>query len=188
MIEAVDFPDAAAFSDWLDAHHARSGEVWVLFHRKGSGITGPTWSEAVDVALCFGWIDGLRKRVDERSYQIRFTPRTPNSVWSAVNVKKVEELMRSGRMRPEGIDLFNSRTDTRGYSAETRQAELSEPLELRFRAHHEAWVRFSSLAPSYRRDAIWWVMSAKKEQTRSRRLEILVSCSALGKRVPVLGS
>ena len=158
----------------------------MLFHKKSSGKASQTWSEAVDVALCFGWIDGLRKSVDSGSYKVRFTPRKRNSVWSSVNVKKVEALMRLGKMRPEGMELFNSRNDAEGYSSETRKVRLNPAYEQRFKEHHMAWENFSKFAPSYRRDSVWWVMSANKEETRVKRLDILISPSFQGQRVPVL--
>lgn len=158
----------------------------MLFHKKGSGKVSQTWPEAVDVALCFGWIDGLRKRVDSDSYKVRFTPRKRNSVWSAVNVKKVEALIQSGQMRPEGLALFNSRADAAGYSSETRNVELAPAYEQRFRERQAAWENFSGFAPSYRRDAVWWVMSAKREETRLRRLDTRITASGEGQRVPSL--
>ncbi|MFF5794732.1 YdeI family protein [Paeniglutamicibacter sp. NPDC012692] len=185
MVDTLFFSDADAFSDWLETHHNQSPEVWVLFHKTGSGKVSQTWSEAVDVALCFGWIDGLRKSVDSDSYKVRFTPRKRNSVWSSVNVNKVEALMRLGKMRPEGLELFNSRDDAQGYSSETRKVELNPAYELRFKEHQTAWDKFSKFAPSYRRDSVWWVMSAKKEETRVKRLDILISSSFQGQRVPV---
>lgn len=186
MTDTLFFGDADAFSEWLEAHHMHTPEVWVLFHKKGSGKTTQTWPEAVDVALCFGWIDGLRQSVDSDSYRVRFTPRKRNSVWSSVNVNKVEALMRLGKMRTEGLALFNSRTDAKGYSAETRKVQLDAAYEQTFKEHEAAWESFSKLAPSYRRDAVWWVMSAKKEETRLKRLDLLISSSAEGQRVPAL--
>lgn len=184
MVDTLFFDDADAFSEWLEVHHKHTPEVWVLFHKKGSGKTSQSWSEAVDIALCFGWIDGLRKSVDGDSYRVRFTPRKRNSVWSAVNVKKVEALTQLGKMRPEGLELFNCRTDAEGYSSDTRTAELDPAYEKQFREHQEAWERFSAFAPSYRRDAAWWVMSAKREETRVKRLDTLISSSREGLRVP----
>ncbi|NQD42399.1 YdeI/OmpD-associated family protein [Glutamicibacter halophytocola] len=185
MVEAQYFSDAQAFSDWLEAHRHQTLEVWVLFYKKGSGQASQTWSEAVDVALCFGWIDGLRKSVDSNSYRVRFTPRKQNSVWSAVNIRKVEALMRMGRMRPEGLDLFNSRKDSQGYSAETRRVKLDASYEQKFKDHQTAWAKFSTFAPSYRRDSVWWVMSAKKEETRLKRLDVLIASSREGNRIPI---
>lgn len=178
------FSNAELFGEWLETHHKDTSEVWVLFHKKESGRDSQTWPEAVDVALCFGWIDGLRKRVDNESYKVRFTPRKRSSVWSAVNVEKVEALIRSGRMRPEGLELFTSRKDARGYSSCTRQAELHPDYERKFREHPQAWENFSKFAPSYRRDAVWWVMSAKREETRSKRLALLIASSDREERVP----
>lgn len=186
MDDTLFFGDSDAFSEWLEAHHTKTPEVWVLFHKKGSGLVSQTWSEAVDVALCFGWIDGLRKSVDSDSYQVRFTPRKKNSVWSSVNVRKAEALTRLGKMKPEGLELFNSRKDAQGYSSETRRVMLNPSYELKFKEHQSAWNRFSKFAPSYRRDSVWWVMSAKKEETRLRRLDVLISSSFDGQRVPVL--
>ena len=185
MIDALFFGDADAFAGWLETHHDHAPDVWVLFHKKGSGKTSQTWSEAVDVALCFGWIDGLRKSVDSDSYRVRFTPRRRNSVWSSVNVKKVEALKRSGRMRSEGLKVFNSRKDVLGYSSETRKAELHPAYAQRFEENQSAWEGFLKFAPSYRRDSVWWVMSAKTEETRLKRLDLLISSSSQGTRVPV---
>ncbi|MDR2998829.1 MAG: YdeI/OmpD-associated family protein [Microbacterium sp.] len=185
MDDALFFDDSDAFSEWLERHHTHTPEVWVLFHKKGSGRASQTWSEAVDAALCFGWIDGLRRSVDDKSYQVRFTPRKKNSVWSSVNVRKAEELTRAGKMRPEGLELFTSRKDTQGYSSETRKLNLTSAYEQNFKEHQTAWDNFLKLAPSYRRDSVWWVMSAKKEETRLKRLDILISSSLAGQRVPV---
>ena len=188
MVDTLFFSDAVAFSEWLEAHHNNTSELWVMFHKTGSGKVSQTWSEDVDVALCFGWIDGLRKRVDSDSYRIRFTPRKKNSEWSSVNIRKAEALMRLGKMNPEGLELFNSRKDARGYSSETRKVTLNPAYEQKFKEHHAAWESFSQLAPSYRRDSVWWVMSAKKEETRLKRLRILISSSSQGQRVPVLSA
>ena len=188
MVDTLFFAEADAFSDWLEAHHKHVTEVWILFHKKGSGKISQSWSEAVDVALCFGWIDGLRKSVDSDSYKVRFTPRKTRSVWSSVNVKKVEALLRAGKMRPEGLELYNRRKDTDGYSAQSRSIALDPAYEQKFKANQQAWENFSDLAPSYKRDAVWWVMSAKREETRTKRLEILISSSLDRERVPVFGA
>lgn len=185
MGDTLFFSDASEFSDWLEAHHRQTPEVWVLFHNKDSGQVSQSWSEAVDVALCFGWIDGLRKSVDCYSYKVRFTPRKKNSVWSAVNIRKVEVLTRLGKMRPEGLELFNSRKDSEGYSADTRRMKLNASYEQKFKEHQASWEKFLKFAPSYQRDSAWWVMSAKKEETRLRRLDILISSSFEGNRIPV---
>lgn len=184
MDDTLFFGDSDAFSIWLETHYTQAPGVWVLFHKKGSGLVSQTWSEAVDAALCFGWIDGLRRSVDSRSYQVRFTPRKKNSVWSSVNVRKVDTLTRLGKMRPEGLALFYSRKDAQGYSSETRVVKMNPAYEQKFKEHQTAWDNFSKFAPSYKRDSVWWVMSAKKEETRLKRLNILISSSFDGQRVP----
>lgn len=185
MEEAVFFNTQDAFSDWLESHPDAS-EVWLGYFRNSAGRTSLSWSETVDVALCFGWIDGIRKSIDEFRYKIRFTPRKSKSVWSAVNVKKVNELTRLGKMKPAGLHLFNSRTDAKGYSSDDREVPLSKTFEEQIRSNKLAWVFLSNLAPSYRRDSIWWVMSAKKEETRTKRLGILIASSEVGLKIPNL--
>lgn len=185
MQDAVFFTTQDAFGDWLESHPDAS-EVWVGYFRKSTGRPSLTWSESVDFALCFGWIDGLRRSIDEHSYKIRFTPRKNTSVWSAVNVKKVNELMLLGKMKPEGIHLFNNRTDVKGYSSDDRDVPLSKEFEEQIRINEPAWAFLSNLAPSYRRDSIWWVMSAKKEETRTKRLGILIASSEVGLKIPNL--
>jgi len=173
------------FSDWIEGHQG-AHEVWVGYYRKSTGRPSLTWSQSVDVALCFGWIDGIRKTIDKQSFKIRFTPRKMTSVWSAVNVKKVNELIQLGKMKPAGIHLFNNRTDAQGYTSEDRNVELSREYEEQIKANQPAWTFFSNLAPSYRRDSIWWVMSAKKEETRLKRLGILIASSEAGLKIPTL--
>jgi uncharacterized protein YdeI (YjbR/CyaY-like superfamily) len=185
MEEAVFFNTQDAFSDWLESHPDAS-EVWLGYFRNSAGRTNLSWSETVDVALCFGWIDGIRKSIDEFRYKIRFTPRKSKSVWSAVNVKKVNELTRLGKMKPAGLHLFNSRTHAKGYSSDDREVPLSKTFEEQIRSNKLAWVFLSNLAPSYRRDSIWWVMSAKKEETRTKRLGILIASSEVGLKIPNL--
>ncbi|UAA37180.1 YdeI/OmpD-associated family protein [Paraneptunicella aestuarii] len=187
MLDILFFKESEEFSEWLEQNHRKASEVWVGFYKKESGKVCQTWSESVDVALCFGWIDGLRKSIDEQSYKIRFTPRKSDSVWSAVNVKKVEELIKLGKMKPEGLKLFNSRTDSEGYSSDKRNLELDDEYEQKLRENPKAWQYFSDLAPSYKRDTIWWVMSAKREDTRLRRLDVLITSSEEGKKIPFLG-
>jgi uncharacterized protein YdeI (YjbR/CyaY-like superfamily) len=179
-----DTPDA--FRAWLERHHADRTQVIVGFHRKASGMPSVTWSEAVDEALCFGWIDGVRRGHGDTSYTIRFTPRTARSTWSAVNVAKVEALIAAGRMTPAGLAAFERRDPARTaiYSHEQRAAPTLEPaMECRFRANRGAWEWFQDQAPSYRRQATWWVVGAKKPETRERRLDQLILDSAAGRRV-----
>lgn len=186
MGEVIFFNNQEEFSHWLNKHHTEASEVWVGFFRKSTGHANLTWSESVDTALCFGWIDGIRKSIDEQSYKIRFTPRKVRSVWSAVNVKKVKRMIQLGKMRSEGMDVFNKRSDIQGYSSEQRNLQLAKVYEEQIMANQPAWLFFINLAPSYKRDSIWWVMSAKKEETRLRRLGILITSSEEGLKIPNL--
>lgn len=186
MGDVIFFSNQEEFSDWLEEHHAEASEVWVGYFRKSTGHASLTWSASVDVALCFGWIDGIRKSIDKQRYKIRFTPRKVNSVWSAVNVKKVKALIQLRKMRPEGMHVFNNRTDAQGYSSEQRNVELTKEYEEQIKANQTAWLFFTNLAPFYKRDSIWWVMSAKKEETRLRRLGILIASSEEGLKIPTL--
>lgn len=180
------FPSPAAFRAWLVEHHAEVRELWVGFYKKGSGRGGIGYQEAVDEALCFGWIDGVRKRVDELSYMHRFTPRRKEgSRWSAINVRRVGELTAAGRMAPAGLAAFAARDPERdaGYSYENRPAALDPALEGSFREHEAAWEFFAAQPPGYRRLMAFWVMSAAREATRRRRLERLIAASAAGERL-----
>jgi uncharacterized protein YdeI (YjbR/CyaY-like superfamily) len=169
---------------WLEAHHADAREHWVGFHKRGTGRASITWPESVDQALCFGWIDGVRKRVDDERYMIRFTPRKASSKWSRVNVARVAELERAGLMRPAGLAAFAARTEEGTYSYEQREAAAFDPeRERRFRAEEAAWAWFSAQPPWYRRTATHWVMSAKRDDTRDRRLARLIEDSAAARAV-----
>jgi uncharacterized protein YdeI (YjbR/CyaY-like superfamily) len=176
------FRDPAAFRRWLERHHARVAELWVGFHKKGTGLPSITWPESVDEALCFGWIDGVRKSLDETSYVIRFTPRRAKSTWSAVNIRRVGVLTRLGRMRPAGLAAFRARTAERSrvYSFESRPTELATPYARKLKSNRAAWSYFQAQPPWYRRTSQFWVMSAKKEETRLKRLDTLIACSAKG--------
>ena len=173
-----------AWRAWLEEHHADAREHWVGFHKVGSGRPSVTWPEAVDQALCFGWIDGVRRRVDETSYMIRFTPRKKASKWSLINARRVEELREAGLMRPAGIAAFEARSETGTYSYEQRDAAVFDAeRERRLRANAAAWEHFSAQAPWYRRTATYWVMSAKRAETREKRLATLMTDSAAGRRL-----
>ncbi len=187
-MEIRHFKDSAAFRRWLERNHDRATEIWVGFYRKSSGRGGLTYKEALDQALCFGWIDGIRKKVDEASYMQRFTPRTARSVWSLVNIRRVGELTTLGLMAPKGIEVFKARDPKRSgiYSFENRPKELTPELERRFRRDRAAWEFFLAQPPGYRRLAIWFVMSAKKEETRLKRLTVLIDDSAHGRRLGTL--
>jgi uncharacterized protein YdeI (YjbR/CyaY-like superfamily) len=171
---------------WLEKNHARATELWVSFHKKGSGTPSITWPESVDEALCFGWIDGIRKSIDEHRYRIRFTPRKKGSNWSRVNIARVAALTKEGRMHPAGLAAFEARVPEKSgvYSFEQREAATLGPeFERRFRANPKAWAFFASQPPYYRRTATFWVMSAKQETTRARRLATLIADSAAGRRI-----
>lgn len=182
------FKSASKFRDWLHANHARATELWVGFYKKGSGRTGSTYSEAVDEALCFGWIDGIKKRVDELSYTHRFTPRRPRSNWSRTNIQNVARLKKSGRMTPAGLKAYAARAQSRSgiYSFENASRKLAPADERKFQADRPAWTFFQDQPPSYRRTAIWWVVSARKEITRQKRLAQLIEDSAQQRRLAQL--
>jgi uncharacterized protein YdeI (YjbR/CyaY-like superfamily) len=183
------FSSPAAWRAWLQEHHAKSQELWVGFYKKSSGKPSITWPESVDGALCFGWIDGLRKSVDQISYTIRFTPRKPTSTWSAVNIKRVGELTKLGLMQPAGLKAFQKRKGARSeiYSYEQRKGvKLSEAYKKQFRANESAWKFFQAQPPWYRRTASWWVISAKKEETRRKRLSRLIEDSEHARSIPPL--
>ena len=180
------FKTPIEFRKWLEKNHAAAQELWVGFYKKASGKPSLTWPESVDEALCFGWIDGIRKGLDEVSYTIRFTPRRSRSVWSSVNIKRIEELKRQGRMRPAGLRAYEARIENKSeiYSYEQRSADLDEPYARQFKRNKEAWKFFQAQPASYRKAANWWVLSAKKEETRLKRLEKLMEDSAQGLRLP----
>ncbi|HEY0929434.1 MAG TPA: YdeI/OmpD-associated family protein [Gemmatimonas sp.] len=184
--EARYFASAAAFRTWLDKHHGSKSELLVGFHKIDSGHPSMTWTESVREALCFGWIDGVRRRVDDERYTIRFTPRRAGSIWSAVNVKHVEELEAAGLMAEAGRRAFEARKENKVgiYAFEQVTVDLPEPFASRFRKKKKAFAFFESQAPSYRKVAVWWVVSAKREDTREARFTKLLDCSARGERLP----
>jgi uncharacterized protein YdeI (YjbR/CyaY-like superfamily) len=178
------FKSQSAWRAWLEKNHDSAQELLVGFHRKASGKPSITWPESVDEALCFGWIDGVRRRIDDTSYTIRFTPRRPGSVWSSTNIKRAKELDDLGLMQPAGRAAFEARKEDRSgiYSYEQRRNVKLDPVdESAFKANATAWEFFRSTAPSYQRTAIWWVVSGKQEATRARRLAKLIDESAKGR-------
>ncbi len=186
-MEPLFFESSSKLRAWLEQHHAQKNELWVGFHKKSSGKPSITWPEAVDALLCFGWIDGLRKSIDETSYTIRVTPRKSRSKWSAINVKRVHELRKLGLMRDEGLRAFEVRTAEATYSYEQRKvAKLGARFEKLFRANNRAWEFFRSQAPSYQRTAIWWVVSAKRDETKLKRLARLIADSGRGRSIAPL--
>lgn len=181
------FESPSKLRAWLEKHHEQEKELWVRFHKKSSGKASVTWPEAVDALLCFGWIDGVRKSIDETSYTIRVTPRKPESKWSLINVKRVHELRKLGLMHANGLKAFEVRTAEGTYSYEQRNvAKLGNRFEKQFRANKKAWEFFRSQAPSYQRTATWWVISAKKEETKLKRLERLIGDSGRGRSIDPL--
>jgi uncharacterized protein YdeI (YjbR/CyaY-like superfamily) len=181
------FNTPAALRRWFKSHHATSAELWVGFYKKDSGRGGVVYKQALDEALCFGWIDGMVRRVDEASYMQRFTPRRPRSNWSAVNITRANELIAGGRMQPAGLAAFDRRIPDRSvvYSYEQRRAATLSPAERRaVKADPAAWSFFEAQPPFYKRTVAWWIQTAKKEETRTRRLAILIDCSARGRLVP----
>ena len=176
------------FRSWLAEHHELALELWVGFYKKGSGRASITWPESVDEALCFGWIDGIRKSVSEEAYVIRFTPRRRGSIWSNVNIRRVEVLARAGRMHPAGVRAYEARDPKKsGLDAFEREAAKFDTAELKqFRANKNAWAFFETSPPGYRRLTTHWVTSAKRPETRARRLATLIADSAAGRRIKAL--
>lgn len=182
---ATFFSSALGFRKWLEKNHTTKSELVVGFYKVGSGKPSLTWSQSVDEALCFGWIDGVRKSIDAERYCIRFTPRKPKSIWSTININKVAELEKSGRMREEGRAAFKLRTEDKSsiYSHEKDPATLDKKYQDKFKRNKKAWHFFSAQAPSYKKVMVHWIMSAKQEKTKLTRLEKTIACSAQQKRM-----
>lgn len=186
-MEPTFFPTPADFRAWLEANHDSASELWVGFYKTSSGKPSMTWPESVDQALCFGWIDGIRKSIDAESYMNRFTPRRPGSTWSAVNIQKVQTLIEQGLMHPAGLRAFANRQEASSeiYSYEQRHnITLTADQEQQFRANLQAWDFFHSRPGSYRKAALWWVVSAKRPETRDKRFATLIELSSQGQLIP----
>ncbi len=179
------FPTQNDFRRWLEEYHDKETELIVGFYKVSTGKPSMTWSESVDQALCFGWIDGVRRSIDAERYSIRFTPRKARSVWSAVNIKKIQALTAKGLMKPAGISAFEKRDEKRSkiYAYENEQKQFSDEFEKRFKANEKAWNFFEKQANWYKKQMVSWVMTAKQEVTREKRLEKLISESENGRRV-----
>ena len=179
------FRTPADLRKWFRKNHATATELWIGFYKVGRGKASVTWPESVDEALCCGWIDGIRKTIDEDSYKIRFTPRRPRSVWSAVNIKRVKALSDEKRMLPAGLEAFAARRENKSgiYSYEQRPLDRAEPYLSEMKRHKAAWTFFAAQPPSYRKVMTWFILSAKREETRLQRLEKLIGVSATGKRM-----
>jgi uncharacterized protein YdeI (YjbR/CyaY-like superfamily) len=182
------FATPKAFRAWLRQHHAGRSELLVGFWKKHTGKPSLTWPQSVDEALCFGWIDGIRRSLGEDAYSIRFSPRRPRSTWSAVNLKRMGELIAEGRVHPAGMAAFERRSDdnTAIYAYEQRGRGLDEPYASELRAHARAWEYFQAQRPGYRKTVSWWVMSAKRDDTRRRRLARLIEACAAGEWIAAL--
>ena len=179
------FATPEAFRTWFDRNSASATELLVGFRKVGSGKPSITWPQSVDEALCVGWIDGVRKRIDDSAYTIRFSPRKPDSIWSAINIAKAQELIATGRMRPGGLAAFERRTERRSrvYAYEKPETALAPEELTRFRRERSAWAFFEKCPPGYRKVMLYWITSAKRLETRSKRLERLITECAAGKRM-----
>ena len=184
-MQPIFFPTAADLRRWFAEHHATAPELLAGFYKRGTGEASITWPQLVDEALCVGWIDGIRRSLDDRRYTIRLTPRRKGSIWSAVNIRRVECLLAEGRMQPAGLQAFAARRENRSgiYAYEQRLDRLPEPYAGFLKARSGAWQFFEAQPPSYRQKLIWWVVSAKREETRLLRLEKLITAAAAGQRL-----
>ena len=185
-MKALFFQTSAAFGSWLEQHQAKAEAVWVGYYKKGSGKPSIKWSESVDEALCYGWIDGVRQGIDDISYRIRFTPRKPGSIWSSVNIKRAQALIEQGRMQPNGLKAYRARKENKSgiYSYEQRSVDLEEPYNGLLKKNDAAWRFFQVQPASYRKAVSWWIISAKKQETRLNRLEKLIANSVQRQRLP----
>lgn len=188
MEEVVFFATPDDFRRWLAENHLVKTELWVGYYKVGTGIPSITWPESVDEALCFGWIDGIRYRIDDQRYKIRFTPRRADSVWSAVNIGRVQAMIEAGKMTPAGLKAYEARTENKSgiYTYEQRSVELPEPYMSMLEENEPAWEFYQRQTESYRKSAFWWVVSAKREETRLKRVEEIISHCAQGKLVPAI--
>lgn len=182
------FPKPSDFREWLAQNHQSETELWVGFYKKATGLESITWPESVDQALCFGWIDGIRKRIDEESYQIRFTPRKARSHWSDVNIRKMAELEKQGLIEKAGREAFALRQEenSRQASYEKEPIVLSDNYLNEIKKNEKAYTYYQCLSPSVQKQYVSWLMGAKKEETRENRLKIMIECSAEGKLIPPL--
>jgi uncharacterized protein YdeI (YjbR/CyaY-like superfamily) len=185
FMEPKFFATPKDFRRWFEKNHDRETELVVGFYKKGSGKPSITWPESVDQALCFGWIDGVRHRIDDESYKIRFTPRKARSIWSAVNMKRMDELIEEGLAHQAGLDAYERRDDARSkiYAYERETVKLDKKYESEFKKNKKAWEFFQSQPPGYRKTAFWYILSARQEATRARRLETLIKDSENGERL-----
>src|SRR4030095_249034 len=179
------FKTSLALRKWFEKNHSKKDELWIAFYKKSSGKPSVTYLEAVDNALSFGWIDGLVKGIDAQHYCQRFTPRRKNSIWSAINLKKADALIKKGLMAPAGLKVYNERNKKRTnlYSFEQKDLKLPPAYEKKFKRNKKAWENFNAMIPSYKKPAVWWITSAKQEETRLRRLEELIRDSEADRKI-----
>ena len=182
------FRTPSQLREWLETYHTTTDELWIGYYKKDTGKPSITWPESVDQALCYGWIDGVRKRIDDISYTIRFTPRKSGSIWSSVNITRAQALIAQGHMQPAGLDAYQVRRENKSgiYSYEQRSVELPEPYNLMLKKNRVAWSFFQAQPPSHRKAVSWWIISAKREETRLKRLEKLIEYSVQGHTLPEL--
>ena len=182
------FKTQAAFRVWLEKNHDKEDELWLGYYKKASGKTSVTYKEALEEVLCFGWIDGISRSIDEEKYCQRYTPRRKGSIWSAVNIKKAEELIKNGKMHSTGLNVYKNRDPKKAglYSFEQKEIKFPPALLKMLKANKKAWEYFSQLPPGYRKTSTWWVISAKHEETRQRRMKTLIADSEAGRRIALL--
>ena len=187
-MKVVFFPTQKDLRKWFVKNHKKEKELFVGYYKVSTGKTTVSWSQSVDEALCFGWIDGIRKSIDEESYCNRFTPRKPTSSWSAINTKKVEELTKLGLMKPEGLHAFSLRKENKSkiYSYENPLVSFDKSFEKLFKANKKAWAFYQATTPTYRKVTTRWVMSAKQESTRLKRLNELITDCAAGRNIKAM--
>ena len=182
------FPTQSDLRKWFEKNNNKTDELWVGYYKKDTGKKSITWQESVDEALCFGWIDGIRKSINEESYKIRFTPRRKGSNWSAVNIKRINELIKLGPVKPAGLEVFKNRDAKKDeqYSFEQAKVKLPKDFEKKIKSNKKALDYFNKLPPYAKRLSTWWVISAKREETKLKRLDILIQCSEEGRKIPPL--
>ena len=182
------FKTQAAFRVWLEKNHNKKDELWLGYYKKASGKTSVTYKQALEEVLCFGWIDGISRSIDEEKYCQRYTPRRKGSIWSAVNIKKAEELIKNGKMHSSGLHVYKNRDPKKAglYSFEQKEIKFPSALLKMLKANKKAWENYSKMPPGYRKTSTWWVISAKQEETRQRRMKTLIADSEAGRRIALL--
>lgn len=182
----VFFPTQSHLRKWFEKNHDKKDELWVGYYKKATGKPSITWKESVDEALCFGWIDGIRKSIDDESYTNRFTPRRKGSNWSEVNIKRIKELIKLGLVKPLGLEAFKRRDKNKTSQSIKKNIKLPDEYEKKIKANKKAWEYLQQLPPSAKRLSIFWVIDAKREETKLKRLDTLIKCSVEGKKIPPL--